>query len=182
MGPPGQLFFKYCLLSSSLPFTSNPSAPSTKISSHPHSQSNPAALILPISITPLTNPALLNPRLVAWSWSANSRDEIQGMWNSIVDLLRRRWRWGLCVDLVFCSQGREGIKKEKEEQREYNVLSLDLKNVYFVLWSTFFTILHTHTKHIFIFFEHWDMLFKLWYQTLFFCFINSKNTFFNNIF
>ena len=151
MGPPGQLFFKYCLLSSSLPFTSNPSAPSTKISSHPHSQSNPAALILLISITPLTNPALLNPRLVAWSWSAYSRDEIQGMWNPIVDLLRRRWRWGLCVGLVFCSQGKEGIKKEKEEQRKYDVLSLDLKNVYFVLWSTFFTIQHTYQTHIYIF-------------------------------
>ena len=58
------------------------------------------------------------------------------------------------MGLVFCSQGREGIKKEKEEQREYDVLSPDLKNVYFVLWSAFFTILHIHTKHIFIFFEH----------------------------
>ena len=33
------------------------------------------------------------------------------------------------MGLVFCSQGREGIKKEGEEQREYDVLSLDLKNV-----------------------------------------------------
>ena len=72
------------------------------------------------------------------------------------------------MGLVFCSQGREGIKKAKEEQREYDVLPPDLKNVYFVfwsafftnlknvyfvLWSAFFTILHTHTKHIFIFFE-----------------------------
>ena len=57
------------------------------------------------------------------------------------------------MGLVFCSQGREGIKKAKEEQREYDVLPPDLKNVYFVLWSTFFTILHTYTKHIFIFFE-----------------------------
>ena len=31
-----------------------------------------------------------------------------------------------CVGLVFCSQGREGIKKETEEQREYmDVLSPD---------------------------------------------------------
>ena len=57
------------------------------------------------------------------------------------------------MGLVFCSQGREGIKKAKEEQREYDVLPPYLKNVYFVLWSAFFTILHTYTKHIFIFFE-----------------------------
>ena len=57
------------------------------------------------------------------------------------------------MGLVFCSQEREGIKKEREEQREYDVLTPDLKNVYFVLWSAFFTIQHTHTKHIFIFFD-----------------------------
>ena len=156
MGPPSQLFFKYCLLSSSHPFTLNPSALGTKISSHPHSQSNLAALISPTSITPLTdlaplNPLPLNPRLVAGSWSADNGDEIRGMWSSAMDLLRRRWRWGLCVGLVFCSQGREGIKKEREEQREYDVLSLDLKNVYFVLWSIFYNPTHTYQTHIYIF-------------------------------
>ena len=55
------------------------------------------------------------------------------------------------MGLVFCSQGREGIKKEKEEQREYDVLSLDLKNVYFVLWSIFYNPTHTYQKHIYIF-------------------------------
>ena len=55
------------------------------------------------------------------------------------------------MGLVFYSQGREGIKKEKEKQREYDVLSFDLKNVYFVLWSAFFTILHTHQTHTYIF-------------------------------
>ena len=94
--------------------------------------------------------------LVAGSWSADSGDEILGTWSPIVDLLRRRWRWGLCMGLVFYSQGRERIKKEREEQREYDVLYPDLKNIYFILWSAFFTIQHTHTKHIFYIFEHWN--------------------------
>ena len=45
--------------------------------------------------------------LIARSWSANSGDEIQGMWSPTLDLL---WRWLsrviLCVGLVFRSQGR----------------------------------------------------------------------------
>ena len=32
---------------------------------------------------------------IARSWSANSGDEIQGTWSPAVDLLLRRWRWGL---------------------------------------------------------------------------------------
>ena len=72
----------------------------------------------------VSNSAAIEARLVAGSWSADSGDEIQGTWSLAVDLLWCRWRWGLCVGLVFYSQGREGIKKEREEQREYmDVLS-----------------------------------------------------------
>ena len=59
------------------------------------------------------------------------------------------------MGLVFYSQGREGIKKEREEQREYmDVLSPDKKNV-ISYFGQFFLSSKTHIPNTyFIFFEH----------------------------
>ena len=52
-----------------------------------------------------------------------------------------------------------------------------LRKCYYILCSAFFTIQNTHTKHIFIFFEHWKKLFKPWYQTHFFVLFTLKTRF-----
>ena len=69
----------------------------------------------------------------------------------------------------------------REEQWEYNIFSLQNKKMFIqskVL--AFFFIKHTHTKHIFLFFEHTTCYLNHDTKHIF-CFVNTKNMYFNNI-
>ena len=99
----------------------------------------------------VSNSAVIEARLVAGSWSADSGDEIQGTWSPAVDLLWCRWR--TVRGFGFLLSGKRRDKERKRGATGIYGCSLSwLKKCYFVLWSVFFIIQNTHTKHIFYIF------------------------------
>ena len=107
--------------------------------------------------------AATKAQLVVGSWSADSGDEIRGTWSPTMDLLWRRWRWGLQRGFGFLFSGKRRDKEGRKVLGIYGCSLSWLKKYYFSTLVSFFNhSKHTYQTH-FIFFEHWKMLFKPWY-------------------
>ena len=76
----------------------------------------------------------------------------RGTWSPTVDLLWRRWRWGLQHGFGFLLSGKRRDKEGREELGIYGCSLSWLKKYYFSMLVSFFYHSNTHTKHIFYIF------------------------------